>query len=362
MQDKSQKILNDNPSEILYISFNQDSSCISIGTESGFKIVKTNPFLDLYYRDMKGGIGIVEMLYNTNILGLAGGGKNPKYPLNEFVLWDEEKGDEIGRIKLNKKILNLKLKENKIYIVTSEKIYLFDFNLNLIDALESKNSLGLISLCYKEDIIAYPDKKIEGYIRIKNYDKKLNYFFFAHTTPLSCLHLNQEGDLIATSSLKGTLVRIYSILNGNLIQEVRRGTEGSFINYISFDPSQKYFAVTSDRKTIHLFFLSNNNTNGLNNSDFNNSNVKSKIILEEEEKKNEIIDNKKSVFNGFNKFIKYFGAEYSFTRFKINFNKSICAFGPDNTIIIISYDGKYYQVGFDPVNNSESFKLQEEKF
>ena len=143
---------------------------------------------------------------------------------------------------------------------------------------------------------------------------------------------------------------------------MRRGTEGSFINYISFDPSQKYFAVTSDRKTIHLFFLSNDNTNGLNNSDFNNSNVKSKIILEEEEKKNEIIDNKKSVFNGFNKFIKYFGAEYSFTRFKINFNKSICAFGPDNTIIIISYDGKYYQVGFDPVNNSESFKLQEEKF
>ena len=68
------------------------------------------------------------------------------------------------------------------------------------------------------------------------------------------------------------------------------------------------------------------------------------------------------MFNGLNKFIKYFGAEYSFTKFKIHFNKAICAFGPDNTIIIVTYDGKYYQVGFDPVNNSESFKIQEEKF
>ena len=102
MQEKTQIIFNDNPSSILYISFNQDSSCISIGSETGFKIINTNPFLDLYYRYMKGGIGIVEMLNNANILGLVGGGKNPKFPLNEFILWDEEKGEEIGKIKLKK--------------------------------------------------------------------------------------------------------------------------------------------------------------------------------------------------------------------------------------------------------------------
>ena len=111
---------------------------------------------------MKGGIGIIEMLNKSNILALVGGGKNPAFPENELILWDENKGEEISKIKLKKKILNVKLKENKIYIVTSEKIYIFDFNeLNLIDALESKNELGLISLCYKEDIIAYPDKKID---------------------------------------------------------------------------------------------------------------------------------------------------------------------------------------------------------
>lgn len=31
---------------ILYISFNQDFSCFSIGTEKGFKIFNTYPFKD----------------------------------------------------------------------------------------------------------------------------------------------------------------------------------------------------------------------------------------------------------------------------------------------------------------------------
>ena len=103
MQEKTSKILNENPSSILYISFNQDSSCISIGTESGFKIINTFPFLDLYYKEMKGGIGIIEMLNKSNILALVGGGKNPAFPENELILWDENKGEEISKIKLKKK-------------------------------------------------------------------------------------------------------------------------------------------------------------------------------------------------------------------------------------------------------------------
>ena len=152
------KILNDNPTEILYLSFNQDNTCIAIGEENGFKIVNVSPFLDLYYKDMKGGIGIIEMLYKSNILALVGGGINPKYNLNELVLWDEQKDSEICKIKTKKKILKIKLREKKIYIVNVQQILVFDFDtLNLIETLETKNIRGLISLFYKEDIVAYPD-------------------------------------------------------------------------------------------------------------------------------------------------------------------------------------------------------------
>ena len=414
--ESNNKILNDNPNEILYISFNQEGTNIAIGTENGFKIINIYPFLDLYYKDLEGGIGIIEMLNKSNILALVGGGKNPKYPLNELILWDEDKNKEIVKIKTKKKILNIKLNENKIYIVNIEKILVFDFNtLNLIDTLYTKNPKGLISLCYKEDIIAYPDMHHEGTIKIKNYNINKEYTLKAHKTPLNCIQLNQDGKLIGTCSLKGTLIRVYNIEKNQLIREVRRGAESANVYCIAFDMSQKYFAVTSDRKTIHIFFLSDNNdlNNNLNYNNYysnnndsieeamlnnsyrtnpnisenkiKNNNNEYKVKIKTFNAENKIktrklnktlktkytttldIKNRNSVFKGMSNFFnvgkRYFGSEWSFTKIKFNGVKSLISFGPDNSIIIVAYDGKYYQASFDPINGGEDcYKIQEEKF
>ena len=374
MEEESNKILNENPNEILCINFNQDGSCIAIGTETGFKIINTLPFLDICYQNMGGGIGIIEMLNTTNIFGLVGGGKNPKYPLNELIIWDQEKKTELSKIKTKKKILNVKLTENKIFVVNFDKIFVFDFNtLNLIDTLETKNQKGLISLCYKQDIVAYPDNIHEGTIIIKNYDTNKEEKLKAHKTPLSCIQLNQDGTMIGTSSLKGTLIRVYSISEKTLIREVRRGAESANVNCISFDISQKYLLVVSDRKTIHIFFLINNSENQSNsnrNSSNNNNNISegddminntiniNKNILE--------LDNKKSKLSGMSNFFnvgkRYFGSEWSFAKFKQTSHKLISIFGPDNSILVVTFEGKYYQAVFDPVNGGECNKIQEEKF
>ena len=405
--EKNRTFLNDNPNEILYVSFNQEGTNVAIGTENGFKIINIFPFLDLYYRNLEGGIGIIEMLNKSNILALVGGGKNPKYPLNELILWDEDKNKEIVKIKTKKKILNVKLNENKIYIVNIEKILVFDFNtLNLIETFYTKNPKGLISLCYKEDIIAYPDINHAGTIKIKNYKINKEYTLKAHKTPLNCIQLNQDGKLIGTCSLKGTLIRVYNIEKNQLIREVRRGAESANVYCIAFDMSQKYFAVTSDRKTIHIFFLSDNNTLN-NNINYNNYYSNNNESIEEDvlnnshrtsannngENKNKIynteyktkiktfnadnktkfrninktlkskytttldIKNRNSVFKGMSTFFnvgkRYFGSEWSFSKIKFNGAKSLIMFGPDNSVIIVTYDGKYYQASFDPINGGE---------
>ena len=390
MQGQVKKILNDNPNEILYINFNQDGTCIAVGTETGFKIINISPFLDLYYKDLNGGIGIIEMLYKTNILALVGGGKNPKFKLNELIIWDEEKDSQICKITTKYKILNTKIRENKIFIANKSQILVFDFNtLNLIETLETKNIRGLISLCYKEDIVAYPDIQHEGTVKIKNYDTNKEDTLKAHKTPLNCIQLNQDGTMIGTCSLKGTLIRVYNIANKQLIREVRRGAESANVNCISFDISQKYFIVVSDRKTIHLFFLiNNNNTNNITNNSENqiSSDIEKTESVDKIEKieveevnnnngnnnsninniSNEENKNRKSIFEGMSNFLgvgkRYFGSEWSFARMKINISKSIAIFKPDNCIIIVTYEGKFYQASFDPINGGECIKIQEEKF
>ena len=42
---------------------------------------------------------------------------------------------------------------------------------------------------------------------------------------LSALELNSNGTLLATASEKGTIIRIYDLKDGVILQELRRGSE-----------------------------------------------------------------------------------------------------------------------------------------
>lgn len=71
---------------LLFTNFNQDVSCISVGTETGLRIYSISPFEEKVRRP-EGGLRIVEMLYNTNMIALVGGGKDPKFSSNRVVIF-----------------------------------------------------------------------------------------------------------------------------------------------------------------------------------------------------------------------------------------------------------------------------------
>lgn len=322
---------------ILYSNFNQEGTCFSLGTEKGFKILNCYPFKDGCSRDLGGGIRIVEMLGRSNILALVGGGKNPKYPANKVIIWDEQKGKEVSEISFSSNVINIKLTKERVFVVCERKLFVFDINsLEPIDIFETYyNNKGLFSLSLKGDIIAYPEKNKIGCVKMKNFGNNKEYIVLAHKTCLSYIKLNNKGNRLATASLKGTLIRIYDTDTSQLIQELRRGAESAEIYCISFDKTGKYLAVSSDRKTVHIFFI-NSEESGVN---------------------------RQSVFGGVANFFgvgkHYFNSEWSFAKFKINSPKSICCFGPENTIIVVTYDGKYYQASFDSSTGGECVKIQE---
>jgi WD40 repeat protein len=237
-------------------------------------------------------------------------------------------------------------------------------NLDIIESGE--NPHGVIGINYSQErtIIAYPDKK-KGTIKIKNYEKSTNINVLAHEKTIGNIVLTNNGDLMASATEMGTIIRIFSTDNGNLVQEVRRGKEKAQIKCICFESNNKFMAATSTRGTVHIWSLSTALKNlGKKNED--NENEKNKVKNNEitEEKETEgtnSIENKRSIFNVLPNILggDFFNSEWSFAQVRIKEPKSICTFGPDNSIVVVSNDGKYYQATFDPKTGGECTKIQE---
>ena len=123
-----------------------------------------------------------------------------------------------------------------------------------------QNLHGLCALCPTSNntIIACPGPE-RGTIRVKTiyendgrYDLRKNKVLVAHESDLACIALNLDGTRLATSSDKGTLIRVFDTSNYTMLQELRRGMDRARIHSITFNPSSQYVACSSDHGTVHV--------------------------------------------------------------------------------------------------------------
>lgn len=79
----------------------------------------------------------------------------------------------------------------------------------------------------------------------------------AHKAPISFLAIDSTGTLLATSSDKGTVIRVWSILTAEKLYQFRRGTREAKIYSMNFNSVGTLLAVSSAHDTVHIFKLGN---------------------------------------------------------------------------------------------------------
>lgn len=57
-------------SNINFITFNQDHSCIAVGTSKGFRIYHTDPFSRVFTTE-ESNVSLIEMLFSTSLVALV---------------------------------------------------------------------------------------------------------------------------------------------------------------------------------------------------------------------------------------------------------------------------------------------------
>ena len=342
----------------LSISFNQDYSLFSMGTENGFKIFNTYPFNHGYEKTMAGGIAKCELSYRSNYLALIGGGSSPSFNCKKVILYNDEKESIESEFKFTTPVLNVKLKKFLIFIVCEKKIFVFNIeNSQNIDSLEtSTNKNGLIAINGdpEKTIMACPiefneNDSNKGYVSIKNYKNNKCFPLLVHDDKISYMAMDYYGLLLATSNEKGTLIRIHSCKDGTLLQECKRGKEKAQIFYINFDIDYKYMGVSSDRKTIHIWKLDNIIERKEKDTISSSSDIKNVKVEKTHKKSKTVVDfdisNEKDEIRV--KDIKNYKTESSFCKVRMNDTDCIFCFVPNNVIIIISLKGIYYKVKID---------------
>lgn len=303
---------------------------------------------------LEGEFSMVTMLFKTNLFGIVGSDNNPDYKQNDVIMWDDSSKKILAKISLKEKVLNLKIRRDKIVIVCQNKIHFVNTKkFNFVGSVETgPNPLGLIGINYSDEkpMIVYPsneEDKSKGQLTLKHLDQINNLYINAHNHNISFIALSYNGLLLATASEEGKKIRIFETETGENLQELNRGSEKADIKYISMDFKNQFIAVSSERGTIHIWSLSQS---------IEKIKKSGKVLLVEEEKNNKIA-NTGSYFGFIG--MGYFKNEWSFAQARLEEPYSIFHFGAENILIIITSTGKYYKARIDLQKGGECQILAE---
>ncbi|KAI0848130.1 WD40 repeat-like protein [Daldinia vernicosa] len=249
----------ENPSEhaALSVTFNHDASRFVVGLDSGFCIFLSNTCQIQTARVFNAGLGLVQMMGNANYLALVGGGRSPKFPQNKAIIWDDSKGKIGLEIATLTAVRGVQISKTRIAVVLQNSVRLYAFQkppTPLAIYETTNNYLGLC--CLTERHLVIPGRT-PGQVHVIQFDTGSVSIIPAHSSSLRALQLSSDGDLLATASEKGTIIRIFSTNRGAKLAERRRGSESATIYSLRFSPSGNMLACTSDKGNLHIFDVPN---------------------------------------------------------------------------------------------------------
>lgn len=268
--------MTDRASSMLFANFNQDFTCISVGTRKGYSITNCDPFGRVYSMN-DGARGIVEMLFCTSLLALVGAADQPQSSPRKLQIVNTKRQSMICELLFPSAILAVKLNRKTLVIVLENEIYIYDIsNMRLSHVIETPpNPEAIVALSPSADnsYLAYPSPvpspnsiaqtgssqppaaSTGDVVIFSTKSLTVANVIQAHKAPISFLSINSTGTLLATSSDKGTVIRVWSLPGVEKLYQFRRGTREAKIYSINFNIVSTLLAVSSAHDTVHIFKL-----------------------------------------------------------------------------------------------------------
>lgn len=220
------------------------------------------------------------MLYCTGFLAFTGTGE--KSSPRQITLYNSVTRSVIRNHQLPTTVLNLQLNRQYMAAVLEQKtiIYTIGENVDLLCSIPTPpNPRGVAALSLtppsprssplspsssspNKVLLAIPGDQSKGIIHVHDISQKGEGSVLeidAHQTPLGLLVWSLDGTMLASASVKGTVIRIFDALQGTKLFTLRRGTKPARITSMAFSSPRKdsptLLCVASERGNVHIFRL-----------------------------------------------------------------------------------------------------------
>ncbi|KAH9843905.1 WD40-repeat-containing domain protein [Rhodofomes roseus] len=300
--------------------FDSDCHIFTAATPAGFAVYRTRPLQLLRKREITGGtLAAVVPLHTSSLLFLIGGGRSPRYPPNKVILWDDALGQEVAELEFRERVRGLACRKGWLAVALRRRVVVFELGKGVSrygewDTCDNPRGLLAMATAAYSTLLAIPGRQM-GHVHLVHLPpcpppeplgppmsapprpparptKHPVSMFIAHESALTTLSVPSSGNLVATTSSRGTLIRIWDSNTGKRVREFRRGTDKAEIYGVAFRPDEREVCVWSDKGTIHVFALADDSGSS----------------------------NRQSTFSPLKPFVplpKYFKSEWSYAQYRI---------------------------------------------
>jgi len=222
--------------QLVSVSWNQDSTHFGVVTTADFRVFDcSSPFHEKLRRGLPHGAGDgyamvgVEMLFRSEIFALvaAAGGEGGS-GRSRVVVWDDRENRSISDVlEFQSDVVRaVRVSKDYLVVVLDRVVRVYGLRASarpLWRIATALNPRGLCCLsCHVDvDVLACLGTA-RGQVRVDRLGKKPETrFIAAHSSHVACMAMTVDGAVLATASVKGTLVRVFSTMDGTCLQQVR---------------------------------------------------------------------------------------------------------------------------------------------
>uniref|UniRef100_G1SG48 WD repeat domain phosphoinositide-interacting protein 2 n=1 Tax=Oryctolagus cuniculus TaxID=9986 RepID=G1SG48_RABIT len=200
---------------------------------------------------------IVERLFSSSLVAIVSLKAPRKLKVCHF-----KKGTEICNYSYSNTILAVKLNRQRLIVCLEESLYIHNIrDMKVLHTIRETppNPAGLCALSINNDncYLAYPGSATIGEVQVfDTINLRAANMIPAHDSPLAALTFDASGTKLATASEKGTVIRVFSIPEGQKLFEFRRGVKRCVsICSLAFSMDGMFLSASSNTETVHIFKL-----------------------------------------------------------------------------------------------------------